>query len=44
MNNSPISTAGISQQTMGIKIQGKNEAAYEPVISNSPISSYLVFN
>jgi hypothetical protein len=37
MNNKPITTIGINQQTTGIKIQGKKEAAYSPVISNSPI-------
>ncbi len=37
MNNKPITTTGINQQTTGIKIQGKKEAAYAPVISNSPI-------
>jgi hypothetical protein len=35
-NKSPITTAGMSQQTTGIKIQGKNEAAYEPVITEFP--------
>jgi len=30
----PIVTTGKSQQVTGIKIQGKYEAAYEPVISN----------
>lgn len=34
INNKPITTTGISQQTTGIKIQGKKEAAYEPVIKN----------
>ena len=33
INNKPITTTGISQVTNGIKIQGKKEAAYEPVIS-----------
>jgi hypothetical protein len=32
MKSNPITTTGISQQTTGIKIQGKKEAAYEPVI------------
>jgi len=27
MNNKPIATIGINQQTTGIKIQGKKEAA-----------------
>jgi hypothetical protein len=27
MNNKPIATTGINQQTTGIKIQGKKEAA-----------------
>jgi hypothetical protein len=27
MNNKPITTIGINQQTTGIKIQGKKEAA-----------------
>ena len=40
MNNKPMSTAGMSQHTKGIKIQGKKEAAYEPVMSNFPVSTY----
>jgi hypothetical protein len=32
-----MTTAGMSQQTTGIKIQGKNDAAYEPVITKFPI-------
>jgi hypothetical protein len=32
MNKSPKVTTGKTQQTTGIKIQGKNEAAYSPVI------------
>ena len=40
INNKPMSTAGMSQHTKGIKIQGKKEAAYEPVMSNFPVSTY----
>jgi hypothetical protein len=36
-NKSPMTTAGRSQVITGIRIQGKNEAAYEPVITEFPI-------
>lgn len=32
-NNKPIVTAGNSQQTTGMRIQGKKDAAYVPVIT-----------
>jgi hypothetical protein len=31
-----MTTAGKSQQTIGMRIHGKYEAAYVPAISNSP--------
>jgi hypothetical protein len=36
-NKSPIATAGKSQVVIGMRIQGKKEAAYEPVITEFPI-------
>lgn len=43
-NSRPMTTAGKSQVTTGIKIHGKNEAAYEPVIIVFPfvIESVLI--
>jgi hypothetical protein len=36
MNNKPMTIAGTNQVITGMRIQGKKEAAYEPVISKSP--------
>jgi len=36
MNNKPITIVGNSQVITGMRIQGKKEAAYEPVMSKSP--------
>lgn len=40
-NSKPIATAGNNQVVTGIKIQGKNDAAYEPVIIEV---SYLIIS